>query len=38
MKTVELGKCPTCGARIPTHVVCPSCGHYMGRPMIEIED
>ena len=38
MKTVELGKCPTCGARVPTHVVCPSCGHYMGRPMIELED
>ena len=26
-----LGKCPQCGATIPTHQVCPACGHYRGR-------
>ncbi len=38
MKSPQLGKCQTCGARIPTHVVCPQCGNYMGRPMVEVED
>lgn len=38
LKTPQLGNCQTCGNRIPTHVVCPACGNYMGRPMVEIED
>jgi large subunit ribosomal protein L32 len=38
MKAPQLGKCQNCGSRIPTHVVCPQCGHYMGRPMVAVED
>ena len=38
LKAPQLGKCQNCGSRIPTHVVCPQCGHYMGRPMVVVED
>lgn len=37
LKAPQLGKCQQCGTRIPTHVICPQCGHYMGRPVVEIE-
>lgn len=26
-----LSACPKCSTTVPTHVVCPSCGYYMGR-------
>lgn len=35
---LNLTKCPQCGdTRLPHHV-CPSCGTYKGRTIIEIED
>ena len=30
--------CPKCSATIPTHVVCPSCGYYMGRVVTPMDD
>lgn len=37
-----LSVCANCSSTIPTHVVCPDCGYYMGRvvsPAVdEIED
>ena len=38
VKAPQLGKCQNCAQKIPTHVVCPHCGHYMGRPVLEIGD
>ncbi len=35
---VQLQFCPQCATRIPSHVVCPTCGHYMGRTLVETED
>ncbi|GEM86807.1 50S ribosomal protein L32 [Meiothermus granaticius] len=30
-------KCANCGAQIPPHTVCPSCGYYGGKQILEIE-
>ncbi len=29
--------CPQCSTAVPSHVVCPNCGHYMGRKVVETE-
>ncbi|MEX0715664.1 MAG: 50S ribosomal protein L32 [Planctomycetaceae bacterium] len=29
---------PQCQTPVPTHVVCPNCGFYQGRTLVEIED
>jgi len=29
--------CADCGATIPSHIACPSCGTYRGRKVIEVE-
>ncbi|MBS0208129.1 MAG: 50S ribosomal protein L32 [Planctomycetes bacterium] len=31
----QLHYCSKCSTAVPTHVVCPNCGHYMGRPVVE---
>jgi large subunit ribosomal protein L32 len=31
----QLTYCPKCSTALPTHVVCPNCGHYMGRAIVE---
>ncbi len=30
--------CPNCGATRQPHRVCPSCGHYKGRMIVETEE
>lgn len=30
--------CSQCGTARPTHVVCPNCGFYMGRTLVESDD
>ena len=37
LKPRELLKCPACSTALPPHVVCPNCGHYMGRKVVETE-
>ncbi|NOY92195.1 MAG: 50S ribosomal protein L32 [Deltaproteobacteria bacterium] len=34
----NLVPCPTCGDVMVPHRVCPSCGHYKGRKIIEGTD
>ena len=34
----QLTFCDKCGTAIPTHVVCPKCGTYMGRTLVEAEE
>ena len=34
----NLVPCPTCGDVMVPHRVCPSCGHYNGRKIIDGED
>lgn len=31
----ELTYCPKCSTAVPTHVVCPKCGYYMTRKVVE---
>ena len=38
VKPVQLMYCPQCGQSQPTHVVCPNCGYYQGRTVIETEE
>lgn len=35
LKARELSYCPKCSTAKPTHVVCPNCGYYMGRVVVE---
>ncbi|MEM9657801.1 MAG: 50S ribosomal protein L32 [Planctomycetota bacterium] len=34
----KLQSCPKCGAQVPSHVVCPTCGYYQGRTMVTTDD
>jgi large subunit ribosomal protein L32 len=38
VKPVQLQYCPQCSTAVPTHVVCPNCGYYQGRTLVETED
>ena len=34
---VTVSPCPKCGDPKVPHRVCPSCGHYRGKPVLEVE-
>ena len=34
-RTLQL--CPKCSHARPSHVVCPNCGDYMGRTLVEVD-
>ena len=34
----NLTACPRCNHQRPSHRVCPNCGHYAGREVIQKED
>jgi large subunit ribosomal protein L32 len=36
-RPMTLSKCKECGTPKPSHVVCPSCGFYAGRKVLDIE-
>jgi large subunit ribosomal protein L32 len=38
IKKVQLAYCHQCGTAAPTHVVCPNCGYYQGRTLVETEE
>jgi large subunit ribosomal protein L32 len=33
----NLSSCPNCKELKPSHTVCPSCGYYGGREVLQIE-
>ncbi|RMG04786.1 MAG: 50S ribosomal protein L32 [Planctomycetota bacterium] len=37
LKAKQLARCAECGTAVPTHVVCPNCGYYMGRNVVDME-
>lgn len=37
LETIQLVACPNCGAKKLQHRVCPSCGFYGGRTVIQKE-
>jgi large subunit ribosomal protein L32 len=38
LKARQLQACPKCSTPTQSHVVCPNCGHYQGRAMVEMEE
>lgn len=34
-KPKQLRTCPECSTAVPSHVVCPNCGDYLGRKVTE---
>jgi len=36
LSLASLTKCPQCARAIPSHRVCPYCGSYRGRQVIEV--
>jgi large subunit ribosomal protein L32 len=38
LKTPHLVECNTCGNKVLPHRVCPKCGFYKGRQILEIEE
>ncbi|MCX7410387.1 MAG: 50S ribosomal protein L32 [Planctomycetales bacterium] len=38
IKVPQLHHCQQCQTRIQTHVICPTCGYYMGRQLLEVEE
>ncbi len=38
LKAKNLVQCSNCGEMRLPHRVCPNCGHYKGREVIEIEE
>jgi len=32
----KLGTCAQCGAKVPSHTACPTCGYYKGRQVLSI--
>lgn len=35
LKKRQLAFCPQCSTSVPTHTICPKCGYYMGRTLVE---
>ncbi len=36
LKPKQLQACPQCGQAKPSHVVCPTCGYYMDREVVDM--
>ena len=36
-RPIQVEYCTQCSTAIPSHTVCPNCGHYMGRKVMEVE-
>ena len=36
-KAPILKSCSSCGAAIPSHVACPSCGYYGERQVLDVQ-
>ena len=37
LRPQQLTYCKQCNNPVLTHVVCPNCGHYMGREVVQME-
>ncbi|MEL6104657.1 MAG: 50S ribosomal protein L32 [Planctomycetota bacterium] len=38
VKKRQIAYCPQCSVAVPTHTICPKCGYYMGRTVVEPSD
>ncbi|MEE8453081.1 MAG: 50S ribosomal protein L32 [Thermoguttaceae bacterium] len=37
LKARQIEFCVQCSNVVPAHTICPKCGHYQGRKVMEIE-
>ncbi len=37
LQAMNLVECSNCGEMRLPHTVCPNCGHYQGREVVEVE-
>ncbi|XZE45365.1 50S ribosomal protein L32 [Pirellulaceae bacterium SH467] len=37
-KPRQIQFCPKCSSPTPTHHVCPKCGYYMGRVVVQVSE
>ncbi|MGV3484017.1 MAG: 50S ribosomal protein L32 [Planctomycetaceae bacterium] len=35
LKKRQIAYCPACSSATPTHTICPKCGYYQGRTIVE---
>ena len=38
LKPKQLSFCPKCSESVPQHTMCPKCGYYMGRVIVDMEE
>ena len=38
IKPKTLQACQQCNTPKPSHVICPNCGHYMGRTLVDDDE
>lgn len=38
LERATLAECPRCHERVVPHRVCPACGYYDGRKVLDLED
>ncbi|HLV00068.1 MAG TPA: 50S ribosomal protein L32 [Acidobacteriota bacterium] len=38
LSVANLSSCSHCGSAVMPHRVCPNCGYYKGRQVIEVEE
>ena len=38
VQPIALAHCSQCGTLAPTHVICPNCGFYQGRTLVETDE
>ena len=38
MEVPGMVKCPNCGEMIKAHRVCPKCGNYKGKNVVQVEE
>ncbi len=38
LNTPNLVECPNCKSLIKSHEVCPNCGQYNGKQVLDVED
>jgi large subunit ribosomal protein L32 len=37
-KPRQIMYCPQCSSAVPSHTICPKCGYYMGRKVVDVEE
>ncbi len=37
LQAPNLATCQTCGNLIPSHRVCPKCGYYAGKSVVDVD-